>query len=428
MNAGRTGTSGPKISSPGAAAVSGKTNLKPWIVCLGCVLVLFCSTGLTAGGFSIYSPYLISDIGLSGVQASSIVTLRSLFAVVGTAFILPVYNRIGYRTGLVLSVCMIAAGFFVFSLAHGYALCVAGVILLGLAQGMGSMVTASVVIGRWFHDRKGFAIGICAAGSGLATVIMPPVITFFITHWSLQTSFFAEGVMIAVIAVIVFLTVRNAPDASRGEQPLEQTVGQGQDGAAKAKAAHKGHDIPKKDMWLMILAYVMIGGPAVAGYSHLSVLYRSSGLDPVFVSLLISALGLALMVSKTLYGVVSDKIGGYRAGWFFHAFLIAGTVICCFAGTGSRILAVLSVFFYGFGVPINTTGLSINAELVSSEENYAKTMKSFQMAFQLGAMAMNLIPGAVFDAMGTYVPSFVFFAVLAVVEMLLLQHVIGRNR
>lgn len=177
----------------------------------------------------------------------------------------------------------------------------------------------------------------------------------------------------------------------------------------------------------MILAYVMIGGPAVAGYSHISVLYRNAGMDPVFVSLLISAMGLALMVSKTLYGVVSDRIGGYRAGWIFHSFLIAATVLCCLAGTGSSALAVAAVFLYGFGVPINTTGLSINAEMVSSEQTYAKTMKSFQMAFQLGAMAMNLIPGAVYDRTGTYVPAFVIFAVMAVVEMLIIQHIERKN-
>lgn len=405
-------------------------NLRPWIVCLGCVLVLFCSTGLTAGGFSIYSPYLISEIGLSGVQASSIVTLRSLFAVVATACILPIYDRIGYRIGMVLSVCMIAAGFFVFSLAHGYALCVAGVILLGFAQGLGSMVTASVVIGRWFHDRRGFAVGIVAAGSGLATVIMPPVITFMITNRSLQFSFFAEGIMIVIIAALVFLMIREEPDSSRGEHPLEDTsAGKKSAQAANRKAqnVHRGKEISKADMRWMILAYVMIGGPAVAGYSHISVLYRNAGMDPVFVSLLISAMGLALMVSKTLYGVVSDRIGGYRAGWIFHSFLIAATVLCCLAGTGSSALAVAAVFLYGFGVPINTTGLSINAEMVSSEQTYAKTMKSFQMAFQLGAMAMNLIPGAVYDRTGTYVPAFVIFAVMAVVEMLIIQHIERKN-
>lgn len=405
-------------------------NRRPWIVCLGCVLVLFCSTGLTSGGFSIYSPYLISDIGLSGVQASSIVTLRSLFAVIATACILPIYDRIGYRIGMALSVCMIAAGFFVFSLAQGYVLCAVGVILLGFAQGLGSMVTASVVIGRWFHDRRGFAVGIVAAGSGLATVIMPPIITFMITNRSLQFSFFAEGIMILIIAALVFLMIRDEPDLSRGEHPLEDPSAGAKSAQAKnskVQSVHRGKEISKADMRWMILAYVMIGGPAVAGYSHISVLYRNAGMDPVFVSLLISAMGLALMVSKTLYGVVSDRIGGYRAGWIFHSFLIAATVLCCLAGTGSSVLAVAAVFFYGFGVPINTTGLSINAEMVSSERTYAKTMKSFQMAFQLGAMAMNLIPGAVYDRTGTYVPAFVIFAIMAVVEMLIIQWVERKN-
>ncbi|MBQ8263796.1 MAG: hypothetical protein IJY96_03340, partial [Oscillospiraceae bacterium] len=60
-----------------------KKQKNPWLVCVGCTLLLFCNVGLTTSSFSVYQPYLIGIIGLSNTQASMVITVRTLFSLLG---------------------------------------------------------------------------------------------------------------------------------------------------------------------------------------------------------------------------------------------------------------------------------------------------------------------------------------------------------
>ncbi|MBR5489931.1 MAG: hypothetical protein IKV79_01530, partial [Oscillospiraceae bacterium] len=108
----------------------------PWWVCVGCTLLLFCTVGLTTSSFSVYQPYLISIIGLTNTQASTVITVRSLSSLVGVIFVQKYIALTGLRRGMTIMSFLAVISFFVFGLADNYLSCCIAAALLGLCYGL----------------------------------------------------------------------------------------------------------------------------------------------------------------------------------------------------------------------------------------------------------------------------------------------------
>lgn len=387
---------------------------RAWLVCIGCTLLLFCTIGLVSSAFSVYQPYLISDLGLTNAQASSVVTVRNLFALAAMLGVARYYRRLSLRTGAVLAVLGAAASFFLFGIARSFAGCCLSAAVAGTAYGFGGMVPVSLLIGRWFRSRQALALGICSAGTGAATILAPPLLTLLIGRVSLSAAFFAEAGLMALLAVLIFALLRSDPS----EQGLAPLGGEpAEDDAAPAKG---GSGLNRAEGLRMLAAAAMIGAVANPGFSHLAVLYRSEGIDSMTVSLLLSAMGAALTIGKCLYGQITDHWGAARSGWLFFGLMIAGELLCSLPG-GSVSAACVSMLCQGFGLPLGTVGLTVFARDLSAPDAYAATVRHFQTSYLCGALAFGPVPGLLADALGSYLPAYRLLTGFALAAMVLVQ-------
>ena len=145
----------------------------PWLVCVGCTLLLFCTVGLTTSSFSVYQPYLIELIGLSNTQASTVITVRTLFSLFGVFAVQKYLNLVGLRRGLILMNLLAALSFFIFGFCEDFLSCCLSAALLGLCYGLGGTVSVSIALKRVFTSHQTLALGIASAGTGMATIAWP---------------------------------------------------------------------------------------------------------------------------------------------------------------------------------------------------------------------------------------------------------------
>ena len=141
---------------------------RAWAICLGCTLMLFVCGGLSVNAFSVTQPYVLAYGGFTNTQTSMINTIRAL-SYLGCMFAAPLFFRtLGYRLGTAVAVAFSAVSFAVFAASKTLAGFYLGGVLAGLGYGFGSMIPATILINRWFHRKKGLAIGLCSASTGLA--------------------------------------------------------------------------------------------------------------------------------------------------------------------------------------------------------------------------------------------------------------------
>ena len=146
-------------------------------VCAGCTLMLLVTSGIIMNVYSAAQPYILAQNSFSNTQTSLITTVRSVCYLLSMLVIDRYYTRLGYRLGCALTCALAAGSFALFVAAKQLAVYYLAGAVAGFSCGLGSVVPASILIGRWFREHRGLALGICAAGSGLATVVFSPILT-----------------------------------------------------------------------------------------------------------------------------------------------------------------------------------------------------------------------------------------------------------
>lgn len=397
-----------------------------WMICLSGAILMFAAVGLTVTAFSVYQPYIISVNGFTNTQSSALMTIRSVFTLCGLLLVGVFYRRLNLRLGMTVTMILAAGTFFLYGLSHSYSMYCISSAISGLAYALGGMIPVSLLISRWFRDKVALAMGICSAGTGLSAVVMPPVATWFVEEYALSTAFLAEGFFILILALLVFLLVRNSP-TEKNLAPLR--AAQPKAGAARPAPKQEGLiNLDRRVFGMMVIATALLSALGNTGYCHLAVLYTTEGYSSDVVASIISMAGLTLMLGKCIYGGITDRIGGYRSNFFSYGLTIVGGVLCAMAGTKMLALAYIAMLALNIGIPISTVGISVWARDLSDGAHYAQNLKWFQIAYALGGLALNTLPGAIADATGSYVPAYVLFAVLMGVSFALVQLSYRRNR
>lgn len=393
-----------------------KKNLRLAIAtCAGCTLMLLVTTGIAMNVFSTAQPYILAQNGFSNTQTSLIVTVRSVLYLLCMLGIDRYYRLLGERLGCALACLLAAASFAVFAVAKSLPVYYLGGALAGISCGLGSMVPATLLIHRWLRAHRGLALGICAAGSGLATVVFCPILTELIERSGLHVAFWWTAGFCALCALMVFLLVRPGPE-QYGLEPF----GEAEQQAAQSAALHTFQ--PGRVRWvLLVLAVMLVSGICSNGFTHMMVLYTTAGMEPLRTAAALSVCGLALMVGKCVFGELSDALGSYRANYLMFAILMSGALLCVLSSYRSVWLMFASAVLFGFGASLNTVGITIWATDLSTPERRGTTLRLFQAAYGAGCVLVSFLPGVAADLTGSYAPAYALFVALLVFCLIVLQ-------
>ena len=210
--------------------------------CAGCTLMLLVTCGLACNVFSAAQPYILAGHGFTNTQTSLITTIRSAAYLLGTLAVGRYYRRIGYRAGCALSAVLVSVSFVLFAAAKSLAAYYFAGAVAGVGYAFGSMVPASILMRRWFRSHCGLAIGVCAAGTGLATVAFSPLFTSIAEKSGVDHAFLWTAVFCLAAAAVVFCLGRDDPHAL-GLEPFGKEAQQ----SAQARALHALH--PTRLRW-----------------------------------------------------------------------------------------------------------------------------------------------------------------------------------
>ena len=220
----------------------------------------------------------------------------------------------------------------------------------GLFCGIGTGIVYVGVIGlmaRWFPDRRGFAIGIVAAGYGMGAMLTTFPISSMLASSGAPRTLVVFGLILGSVGVLAALGLR---------QPRPEEI------AAPAAPHARGEDIAPAQMlktpifWLMFVMMTMMSTGGLMVTSNFASFARDFGVAHVLV-LGLAALPFALTVDRLLngftrpfFGWVSDRIG--RENTMGLAFGLEGAAILLlllFSGAAPAFIVLSGLVFFGWG-------------------------------------------------------------------------------
>ena len=390
---------------------------RAWLVCLGGALAMFAVMGLGVNVFSIYQPEFIRLNGFTDAQGSWITTTRSLFILATLLCVNQLCARFGLRRVMSAGVLLVGLSCLCFAFADRFLLYCAAAALTGVGYCLAGMVPISLAVGRWFQDRQGLALGLASAGSGVSTVFAPVLLTGVVKEQGITAAFLWEGAVMFLCALLVWLLVQDAPGAAG---PYRRP------GSVPGPDKRSGGAGLSGPQWtLLLLAALFVGATGGPGFSHLTMLYTSSGYSSLFVAGLLSYLGAMISLGKIVCGQVYDRLGGLGGNRFAFGTLLLALALCTLAPMGSVLLPVLAITAFGLGLSITAVSPARWAGDLCAD--YENGVRSITLAFTAGMLVFGPLPGLLADWLGGYVPAYAAFFALLLAAYLIVQGLYRRR-
>lgn len=268
-----------------------------WIVVCASAIQLAIGLGLFVSTNSVFVKPVCDAFGF---QRGEFTLHRTIITLVAAA-LMPLYGRLIRRFGvrITLLVCSAMLGLVTFGysfateLWHFYLLAAINGIFF---NGVGFM-SIGILINDWFEGKKGLALGLAYAGSGLGGAIMVPVVSFIIERAGWQWAYRFMGIFgVAILLPVAFFLIKNRP-ADLGLSPLPAKGAKGKqagtaDGLTLREALRTGR------FWMLLLAFILINAFAASTNTHSAPYLSDLGYAPAFVSAVISLFMICLTLGK----------------------------------------------------------------------------------------------------------------------------------
>jgi MFS family permease len=386
----------------------------PWAMAILALLMLMVTNGLTTTGIIAFDESLLKEFKWSRgeYKFGGLVTLMT--AGLLAPFAGAIIDKIGTRMLLLIGSVALAVLYFLYgritSLTQLYMIH-AG---FGLVLVCAGLNIAVVMVSQWFIRSRGTAVGIALVGSSLGGAVFAPVILKFIQASGWRDAFAWVSLFSLGLFVLAFLFARSP--AEKHVNPLG--AGDVQNGAAKAASPNDltyAEAIRTSSFWALTFVAVASFYSILALASHLFLHMRGMGFDPqkaVGAVTLLFGLGL---ISKFLFGFLSDYLNARIVFVSNVAIMLVGLLLMA---TFDNNLIWAGIFITGFGWGGLYTMIQLQAVNNFGVSHTGKILGTITMLDAMGGGLGIWLTGVMFDKFGSYQVAFYVFCVLMALALI----------
>jgi len=285
-------------------------------------------------------------------------------------------------------------------------------------------LAANTLTSRWFHRRRGRAMGILAVATSAGGFAVPPLLAWLLETVGWRQALAVHGVIaaLAMLALVLWL-IRDRPE-SVGLQPDGEPLPVGGDARQAAPAATRwtlGELLGNRNFWLIGLGVGLLFGADQALLSSIIPFGEDAGYSTQQAALLVSCLTVSAIAGKLLIGALADRVD---KRWLFA--LVAACHLVFLA------VLLIEPGYVGLIVACATVGLAVGGAYPLWMTLLADAFGSASFGSVMGTMSLLVMPlsifsvrfiGEVFDRTGSYDLAFWTFIGFALVAALLIAAV-----
>jgi MFS family permease len=391
------------VASPKPSRSANRAYYGWWIV-LAAFLNLFFVVGMIFYGFPVFYPYFIESLGFTRAQLTQGFLLGFIFAGLPVGILAgTLIDRIGPRFVILAGVVLVALSLILMgSMRHFWQfefLCVLDVIGYVLA----GPIANQVLIARWFHRRRGQAMGYAYLGLGLGGVVAPMLVNFLSRSLGWRHSLEWLGTTILLVLVPTgFWVTRSTPDdvAAVPQAFGELTLPTDNSSVLARPSVGISQAIRSPSFWLLLIGSTLAIGAIGAVIQHFILFLKDIGYSAAVASQYSTILLAASLAGRVIVGHLADRFRKSYMMAFFY-FLVGASV---FLLGNSHSPVILWTFALVFGFSMGADYMLI--PLVTAEcfgtTSLGKLLALIIMGYSIGQWAGPWFVGKLFDARHSY--------------------------
>ena len=291
-------------------------------------------------------------------------------------------------------------------------------IVYGVVYALGNAGTSTspvtVMISRWFPNRRGVASSGAVAGNAVGQLLIVTALAAVLVSLDWRWSFTVLGIAnVAVLAPLVFLAVRDKPT----EDDVELSSLAARAVTPPDSALSLGRTLTSPQLGLLVTIYSICGFQDFFVATHIVAFARDQGVGSVLAGNLLALMGLMGLMGVLASGLLADAFGAVRP-----------TVICFFIRMLIFALIIFdqstsSIFIFGlvYGLTFLITA-PLTVVFVGNIFGVARLgtlAGSISMVHQISGGAGAFVGAWIFDNRGNYDDMFRLLLILSVAAAVL---------
>ncbi|KAF3996200.1 MFS transporter [Glaciimonas immobilis] len=350
-------------------------------------------------GFGSMVVPLEKAFGWTAAQLQPAIAFLFLGAIISSQVVGWLNKRFGIRRVTLFSLVTLACGFLLLTQIGGSIWTLyLGFTLIAWA-GFGTLqVTWTHLINLWFERNRGLALALTLSGTGIAAIVMPPLITTVTQKWNWQAGFITMALMATVLAIpLVFFWMTTA---APGKKAHPEAV----------KSAAKLIDLSgltfregcrSRKFWACNVALTLAVSAILGIVTNGVPLMRFRGISAIEASQIFSSFGISLILGRVVVGYLVDRLWAPGVAAVTLALSALGCVL--FGMVGSNVpLLIGATLLVGIGAGAE---FDLAAYLVSRYfglRDYGRLFGLHLGLITAGAAASPILFGAMFKMTGSY--------------------------
>jgi predicted MFS family arabinose efflux permease len=286
--------------------------------------------------------------------------------------------------------------------------------VLGLvANGTAQFAYARTVL-SWFHNHRGLALALVLTGSGVGSILIPPLTQWTIAHHGWRSAYVLLGGIALLGLPLTALLVRNRPDAvvlDDHSSALGMTVG---------AALRSG------TFWILA-GIIMLSAFSENGLvTNLAAILTEHRVSAESAALALSVRGGAGIIGRLCIGFLIDRFSPQRIQTFVLLLSAVGALILAFAGTSPVALIGAAVLGVGLGSEADVAPYLLAHYF--GRRHFSVLYGLTWTAYAIGGATGPLAIGHWYDRAGFYQPRFIVYLACVAFAAVAMSLLLNRGR
>jgi len=384
-----------------------------WWIVGGAFFLNFAGIGIIMNTMGVFIKPVTESLGFTRGGFTLYFTIAALSMMVMAPVMGKLLER--YNIRLIMTVCttMMAASFALFSQCRTLTQFYIVAVFLGIGSAGSHIIPVSMMITNWFIDKRGLAMGIVFAATGVGGMIFNPLANWIILNYSWQAAFLTFGLVIGLASIPTALFIVRAKPADMGLLPYG-----GEAALARQSAAEQGGLTATKAFrtgafWLLALIILFIAVANMGVLHHIVPYLTDLGFSSTTATTLMSLHMAMLIVGKVLAGSLADRLGLLKS----YLLLMVGLMVSIALLYGSHWMWVAVVFniLFGFSIAVRTVLPPLMTARVLGQKHFAVIYGFLNIFTTLGTAVGVPLSGFIYDATKSYHLAFALYIGLCLI-------------
>lgn len=387
---------------------------KHWLVLTAIMLMCGSSIGLIVNSNGVFYTPMATDLGI----LRGTVSLHGTFVSMATAFasltVSSVVDRFGWKKTLFFGVFCGFLGTFLMAFSKNILLIYVFGIIRGVGSAFYSMVPMTMIVNKWFQEKKGLAVGLSAGTSGVIGALAAPILASLIETNDWRFAFIIMSIFVVVLALpILFIPYAYEP---RDEGLLPYGFKKPEKSSKPLRQPSLENNRSTKIVFAALMLIGFLNTTTVFTSQHFPGYGESVGLSPETASFMLSAAMIGNLSGKFAFGALSELIGTVKTSLGMFVISIISTLMLIFLI--HPVTLIIGSLLFGFLFSIGGVALPLLSTEFFDPVTGVKVYARVNFIASMGAAISVSLVGFIYDFTGSFIPAFIMGLVFNVINII----------